>query len=154
MAALAPHRFRQAFEPGCSVGVLTARLAGICDAVDALDFSPTAVEAARKRCAALGHVHIRCGSLPQDGPGSPPDLLVLSEIGYYFPAPRWQTISQALIATLVPGGTLLAVHWLGASPDHALTGDAVHEILRGEPTLALEHEERHAMFRLDRWKRI
>ncbi len=153
MAALAPRRYRQAFEPGCSVGVLTARLATICDTVEALDFSPTAAEGARRRCASCSNVDIRCGSLPEEMPTGAPDLLVLSEIGYYFSAERWRAICGALIAALAPGGTLLAVHWLGTSPDHALTGDAVHAILRGHPRLVLEHEERHPMFRLDRWRR-
>ena len=152
MAALAPRRYSRAFEPGCSVGVLTAQLATVCDAVEAIDFSPTAVDAARRRCASLGHVSIRCGALPQAMPASAPDLLVLSEIGYYFSAEGWLAVSEALVHALVPGGTLLAVHWLGTSPDHRLTGDEVHETLRGHPLLVLEHEERHAMFRLDRWK--
>ena len=43
MQALAGCCFRRAFEPGCSVGVLTERLARICVRVDAVDLSATAV---------------------------------------------------------------------------------------------------------------
>ena len=51
LRALEGRRFRHAFEPGCSIGVLTDRLATLCTRVDALDISPRAIELARARCA-------------------------------------------------------------------------------------------------------
>ncbi len=38
MRALGGRRYARGFEPGCSVGVLTERLATVCDEVDACDF--------------------------------------------------------------------------------------------------------------------
>ena len=67
LAALNHRRYRRGFEPGCSVGVLTERLAGICDALDACDFSPTAVAQAQRRCAPHPGVHITCKSLTEAG---------------------------------------------------------------------------------------
>ena len=46
LSFLKPRRFARAFEPGCSVGVLTASLARICGQVEAMDISPTAARVA------------------------------------------------------------------------------------------------------------
>ena len=61
ISALQRRRYQRAFEPGCSVGVLTARLATLCDHVDAIDISPTAVERARERCRDLHNVSLVFG---------------------------------------------------------------------------------------------
>lgn len=159
--ALQGRRFRRAFEPGCSVGVLTEQLAGICSNVDAMDISPTAVERTRKRCGNLPNVSATCAALPSFLPHVPYDLIVLSEIGYYFEAADLKRLSDQLVGALEPGGVFLAVHWLGYSPDHVLNGDRVHEVLSTVEGLSLDLSERHdspgsgeAGFRLDRWERV
>lgn len=158
MAALSGRRYRRAFEPGCAVGVLTERLAGICDAVEAVDVSPTAVKQARERCAAFANVRIRCEefseSTLQDGALREFDLIVLSEIGYYFEPERWSDLAARLSQQMQQGATLLSVHWLGHSEDHRMSGDQVHVILRESSRLRLEHAERQESFRLDRWVRV
>lgn len=157
VAALRPDRFKRAFEPGCSVGVLTSKLAGICDAVEACDFSPTAVEQATRRCAALPHVHITLGPLTAASAAKTMatgsfDLVVLSEIGYYFKVPDLRTVLTNLVTPLPAGATLLASHWLGTTEDHILSGDQVHETIAENSMLKHEHAERHEHFRLDRWR--
>ena len=152
--ALEPGRYRAAFEPGCSVGVLTARLAALCDAVEAIDFSPTAVSSARERCAGLPNVRIACMSLPERLPVEGFDLIVLSEIGYYFKAPEWSQLSSDLITPMLRGSTLLATHWLGTSADHCIGGDEVHAILSQNGALRLEHSDRQESFRIDCWTRV
>jgi len=159
MASLAGRRYGRTFEPGCSVGVLTARLAGIADEVVACDLSETAVQRARERCAGLGNVSIVCGGLEDVAARGGWDLVVLSEIGYYFSASRWAQVSGWIVERMPQGATLLAVHWLGFSTDHLMGGDDVHAILRADARLALEHEERcvgakgQESFRLDRFRR-
>ena len=154
MRALVGRRFQRAFEPGCSVGVLTERLAQVCDRVDAVDVSRTAVEAAKARCAGLGHVCVWTGSLVDPLPHTEFDLIVLSEIGYYFDLRSLERCAAALVQKLVPGGWLLAVHWLGQSKDHRLSGNQVHEVMGSLDVLRLEISERHPGFRLDRWTRL
>jgi SAM-dependent methyltransferase len=154
LAALSHRRYHCIFEPGCSIGVLTERLAPLGDSVVAVDFSPTAVAQAQARCAHLFGVNIECTSFPERIAQGGFDLIVLSEIGYYFSAQEWATLTARAIHAMVPGATLLASHWLGHSEDHRITGDAVHEILRTNHQLKLEHSERHAAFRLDRWIRV
>jgi len=153
LTALRGRHYRRAFEPGCSIGALTIRLADICDEIEASDVSPTAIREARKRCENLSNVHIRCGSLSEQEDFGRFDLVVLSELGYYFCAPDWCELTGYSVATMNCGSTLLAAHWLGNSPDHQMSGDEVHEILAANTQLLLEHSERHEFFRIDRWMR-
>ncbi len=131
--ALPPVRFSAAFEPACSTGELTARLAPICDRLLACDVSHHAVERARARCRGWDHVSIEVRALPHDLPEGPLDLLVLSECGYYFDASTLAQLAERLSAHLRPGATILAGHWLGVSADHVLPGHEVHEILATTP---------------------
>ena len=154
LRSLEGRQYAYAFEPGCSVGVLTEKLADVCDRLLSIDFSSTAVEQARARCAGRPHVEIRCasvfGTLPEPGL----DLLVLSEIGYYFSPAEWAGLLDTLVDRVRPGGTVLAAHWLGHSEDHSSLGDEVHRTVRAHPLLRLEHEERPEGFRLDRLVRV
>lgn len=150
---LEDRRYVRAFEPGCSVGVFTDRLAKLCERVDALDISPTAAEEARRRCAHLPQVHIASGSLPEAIPDGTFDLILLSEVGYYFTKSQLSNLIAELVTRLSPGGLLVGGHWLGHSPDHLLSGDIVHRIIGATPGLTLERSERHETFRLDRWIR-
>jgi hypothetical protein len=133
--------------------ILTARLASICQHVDAIDISPTAVRRARLHCAQLSNVSVCCGSLPKDVPAGTFDLVVLSEIGYYFDHQELFKVGSHIAGRLEPSGVLLAVHWFGHSDDHLIDGDSVHEILNRLDGLTLQYSERHVGFRIDRWVR-
>ena len=154
IAALGDERYKRAFEPGCSVGELTALLAERCDRIDAIDISPTAIATATLRCDGLQNVALSVGSLPHHIPGGTYDLIVFSEIGYYFHGTALKELGQTLVARLLRGGSLLAVHWLGTSKDHVLTGDQVHQIVGELSGLTLKISERYESFRLDRWVRV
>jgi cyclopropane fatty-acyl-phospholipid synthase-like methyltransferase len=154
ISAIAYRRYARAFEPGCSIGVLTERLAAYCDQVYAIDFSPSASAQAQARCAHLPKVEVRCAALPEGTPAKDFDLLVLSEIGYYFTSQDWQRVSAALINSIPQGATVLAAHWLGYSQDHRIAGDEVHEILLSHAKLQIEYTERHPNMRLDRLVRL
>lgn len=153
MEALSRPRYLCALEPGCSVGELTARLAQRCERLLATDVSPTATERARQRCRSFPNVRIECVDVRDVVLPDRPDLIVLSEIGYYFDPQQLAALAHRLGTALLEGGTLIAVHWLGESTDHVLHGHETHEILLR--TLPLRHErgEQHAGFRLDRWVR-
>ena len=62
LALLPDPRYRDAFEPGCSVGVLTGMLAARCGPVLAWDASAAAVRAAAGRTAALPNVRVRAAA--------------------------------------------------------------------------------------------
>ena len=149
--ALAHQHYQWAFEPGCSIGILTQKLATLCEGIDALDISSTAVSQAKTRCSTLRQVSVRCASLQDAMPLKAPDLLVLSEIGYYFEPDAWKQKVEQLVALCLKPATLIATHWLGHSPDHLISGDRVHTLIQSIPGLVLTYSERHGGFRLDRW---
>ena len=127
--------YRSAFEPGCSIGVVTAMLAPRCRTLVATDLSPIAVERARARCAGFTHVDVRTGRLPDDVPAGPLDLVVLSEIGYYFTVDELVDVVARLRDAMTDGALLVAAHWTGSSADHVLSGHQVHAVLDGDPSL-------------------
>jgi SAM-dependent methyltransferase len=151
--ALRGRSFHRAFEPGCSIGVLTERLAAFCRTVEAIEISPVAADEARRRTGHLPGVKIECKSLPEAIPDGVFDLIVFSEIGYYFDEIELDQLCRRLLSHLSGGGVFLAAHWLGHSPDHLLSGDRVHQILGLQPELRLDLADRYSGFRLDRWIR-
>ena len=153
LSALEGRHFQRAFEPGCSVGIMTAKLADLCDEVFAIEISGAAVAKAREHCRDLPQVHIRKGALPDCVPQGGFDLIVFCEIGYYFEEQPLRMLLRHLVEQLDPGGVLLAVHWLGTSKDHVLSGDRVHELLFECAGLQHDKAERHFDFRLDRWSK-
>ena len=153
VACLPEARYRRGFEPGCAVGELSRRLAGRCDALVAWDGAPTVVDVARQRLAAWPNVEVDVGAVPVAWPEGTFDLIVLSEIGYYFERLELGRLVARSIGSLESGGTLLATHWLGRSPDHALHGDDVHDVLGAELDLVHDGAFRDAGFRVDWWIR-
>jgi cyclopropane fatty-acyl-phospholipid synthase-like methyltransferase len=154
LRSLEGRRWRSALEPGCSVGVLTEGLAQLCEQLLALDFSATAMSATKERCKRFPHVNVSCLGLEEIQTFGDFDLIVLSEIGYYFTERRWAELSRRIAREMRPSSTVLAAHWTGSSEDHEITGDRVHEILLAHPELRLEHSEQHAGFRLDRLEKL
>jgi SAM-dependent methyltransferase len=149
------HRtFNRAFEPGCSVGILTERLAVRCQHLFAMDISPTATAMARQRCVQQRNVTIAEGALPSDLPGGTFDLIVFSEIGYYFDRDALAEIRDLLVGRLTKPGLFIGGHWLGMSEDHLLTGDEVHAVLRTSGLLAINSSQRHEGFLLESWERV
>lgn len=130
-------RYGTAFEPGCSIGVLTRRLADRCRRVIAIDIAEAAVEQARLRCADRPGVDLARGELPHDLPDEPVDLVVLSEIGYYLTDIVLVDLAHRIRDVLTPGGRVVAVHWTGESSDHVLHGRDVHRTL--DTHLGLDH---------------
>ncbi len=93
------------------------------------------------------------GSIPDAWPAGSFDLVVLSEIGYYFELDQLHDLAATAVASLDTGGTLIATHWLGHSADHVLHGDDVHAALA--VTRGLDHAGgfRDRGFRVDWWTR-
>ena len=153
MQLLGNRSFNHGFEPGCSIGVLTERLAGRCRHLFAMDISPSAVALARERCAAHPGVTIAEGALPNDMPQDTFDLIVFSEIGYYFERNVLAVIRDLLTNRLARQGVLIGVHWLGVSTDHLLSGDEVQDVLGCTNLLRMLTSQRHEGFLLESWER-
>jgi SAM-dependent methyltransferase len=149
LAALTRPRYRRAFEPGCSIGVLTAALAERCDEVVAADVDERAVATARQALARHGNVRVERLSVPREWPDGMFDLVLVSEVAYYLAPAELEQLLDCAVGSLAPRGTLLACHWRHPVADYPATGDDVHHRLLARPELsqAVSHVEED--FRLD-----
>jgi SAM-dependent methyltransferase len=138
MALLPDRRYVNAFEPGCSIGALTAMLARRCDHVTAVDVADAAIRAADARLREAGcrdQVTLQRASLDEAWPPGPFDLLVLSEVGYYLDRDSLANVLRRECARLRSGATIVAAHWRHAVADYPLTGDAAHAVIAATPGL-------------------
>jgi predicted TPR repeat methyltransferase len=144
-------QYRNAFEIGCSIGVLTAQLAKRCSQLLAIDVADQALDAAHARCAALANVQIAKMRFPAEPPpGSTRfDLTVISEVGYYW---SWDDLAAAqgvIEERLESKGHLILVHWTPPVSDYPLTADEVHESFLQRPSLKWLQGHRADRYRLD-----
>jgi SAM-dependent methyltransferase len=142
-------RFRRAFEAGSSIGVFTAMLAPRCDELLAVDTSKKAVEIARERLAEQSHVRLERRTLPEEMPDGPFDLIVASEVLYYWPREVVLEALRCFEGILAPGGVLVAVHWRKETKTYPLQGDEVHELLVGHTRLNNVKTIHEPEYRLD-----
>lgn len=135
LALLPRERYRDAFEPGCSIGVLTRMLAARCDRLLACDAAEAAVRQAKERTRLLENVRVEQRALPDDWPAGEFDLIVASELLYYFADADLDQVLARAVTALRPDGSLLAVHWRHEATGYPRTGDSVHEILAARDDL-------------------
>jgi len=129
LEALGGRHFGRALEAGASIGVFTELLADRCDELLAVDVSEQAVAAARERLSGRRRVRVERRTLPEEMPDGPFDLIVASEVLYYFTREEMLATLEAFERELAPGGALLAVHWRRETRTYPLQGDEVHELL-------------------------
>ena len=153
LAALPNRQYQNAFEVGCSIGVLTKQLAGRCQRLLAVDGSEAPLRRAGERLDEEKHVRLETMRVPDAFPDDRYDLIVLSEVGYYW---SWEDLAlaqQKIMDALLPGGHLLLVHWI-LPTNYPLTGDEVHDaFVRFSPSLQHRYQQRTQQYRLDRWER-
>ncbi len=150
LTALPRPRYADAIEVGCSIGELTARLSTRCNMVLGIDVAAAAIAAAEQRCAGLPGVRFARVDLPAETPSGTFDLVVLSEVLYYFDAPTLVRVGERVRALARPDADIVLVHWLGPTPDYPLTGDdAVAAFEAAAPWAAVTQRARTADYRLD-----
>jgi len=150
IAALGQPRYRKALEIGCSIGVLTGHLAKRCDEILAIDASATAIAAARHN--GIANAVFITGCVPQDFPTGRFDLIVLSEILYYFAVPDLARVAAQCMDALTRDGEIISCHWLGET-DYPLTGVQASEHFAQQiagrlPVRVIVHDE---TYRLERF---
>ena len=153
VASLPASRYHNAFEPGCSIGVLSEHLAGRCRRLLVADFMSDALKLATERLERYRHVRVEERAIPEQWPDEMFDLIVLSEVAYYFDEPTLHEIVDRVESSTVHGGHVLGVHWRGET-DYPLTGDEAHELIARAKKLrsVVHHEEEQ--FVLDVWERV
>ena len=111
LGAIGPGPYERVLEVGCSEGVFTLVLASDdrVGTVTAADVSPRALETARRRCEGLSNVSFVAGSIVNDAPPGPFDLIVCSEVLYYVGGQR-RLLAREFAGRLGLGGTLVLEH--------------------------------------------
>jgi len=117
--------FASALEVGCSIGVLTERLAPICERLLAVDIVDSALARAKSRCASLPNIQFENRRMPQDWPaGETFDLIVLSEVLYFLAPPDITRLANRACASLAPGGRVLLVNYTESIEEPCLGAEA------------------------------
>ena len=154
IAALDGRSYRNALEVGCAKGVLTSKLAPRCAALLSIDVSETALAAARARIAHCGHVAFEQMAFPARTPTGRFDLVVWSEVAYYWDDADLERAAAWLKSDLDRGGDLLLVHFTGET-DYPQSGDeAVAKLFATlGSSVAVIKADRRENYRLDLWRR-
>jgi predicted TPR repeat methyltransferase len=148
LQALATARFANAFEVGCSIGVLTRMLAPRCSSLLAVDVAEAALTQARRRCADLDNVQFERRQIPRDWPQRSFDLILLSEVLYYLSPADVAHTARLAHGSLRPHGAILLVHYV-LPTDYPCSGDAASEIFITTSRLTITLQRREAAYRLD-----
>ena len=151
--ALGSERSQSALEVGCANGVLTRALTEHCQTLLAIEVSPAAMRQAQTRCADLPHVTFLLAGIPDDPIPGVFDLIVLSEVAYYWNADDAERAAAMFMAQHRPAGRMLLVHWLGET-DYPASGDeAVDRLQRSlGGAIRVEGASRTLQYRLDLWR--
>jgi cyclopropane fatty-acyl-phospholipid synthase-like methyltransferase len=126
LTACGAGRFDSALELGCSIGVFSARLAGRCRSLMAIDGAPSAIGSARDRLAGQPQAVAIQGAIPDDIPRRSYDLVVASEILYYLGRSELAGTLALLRDLMAPRARLVAVHWRPPGNERPFTADEVH----------------------------
>jgi cyclopropane fatty-acyl-phospholipid synthase-like methyltransferase len=148
IAALPARRFQRALEVGCSIGVLTRRLAERCDSLLSIDVAEGALAQARRRCADLQNVAFENLQVPKQWPEGKFDLIVLSEVLYFLSQHDVADTAIRARTALSAAGTMVLVHYI-LPTNYPLTGDQATETFIAASGLAPTLQRREDAYRLD-----
>jgi len=155
LAALPREHYASGLEIGCSIGVLTERLAARCGQLLAVDASEAPLLQARARLSGRPGVTFLKSVLPAEFPPGRFDLVVLSEVGYYWGRPDLERAIGLIGRAVAAAGTLILVHYTPYVPDYPLTGDEVHEaFIQQLQSFAHRKGERYDRYRIDVWQKL
>jgi len=113
-----------------------------------------ALERAKERCAALPNVIIGKASIAADRIDGPFDLILLSEVAYYWDSGDIGRAASYFSEVIEDGGSLLLVHWTGDTDYPKSADEAVKELKRATEEAFKEIlSQRYSNYRLDLWQR-
>lgn len=151
LALLTRPRYASIFEPGCANGELSFELAARCDRLLCCDTAQAAVCLAQTRLRDFSHATVQQSRLPEQWPNESFELIVLSELCYYLDPNDFDQLIDRALASLTPGGQLLACHWRPPIEGCPQTAEMVHARL--DQRLGMAHLAHHheSDFLLDLW---
>jgi SAM-dependent methyltransferase len=150
LKALPKQRYEFALEVGCSIGILTRELASRCDRLLALDAAQAALNQAKLRCADLPAVRFERMFVPIQWPRGLFDLILLSEVIYFFDEQDLSRLASKAIEALTRPGDLVLVHWTGETY-FPLSGDKAAELFIDlvAPSVEVVGQDRYPTYRVD-----
>ncbi|MFT0545574.1 class I SAM-dependent methyltransferase [Allopusillimonas ginsengisoli] len=157
MASLPRAHFDKVLELGCGVGETTYCLASIGGHVVAVDASTTAAAICARRVEQAGseNVSVQVLQLPACWPAStdnPFDLIVVSELAYYFSELELVSFMDQCVTSLAPQGVWVMCHYKPDFHDRIGSTDEIHnsvDKLHGLQKIISHDDEQ---FRLDIWR--
>jgi SAM-dependent methyltransferase len=152
-----PHPLYQSgFEIGGSIGVLTEKLAQRCHSLLSVDVSEIPQRQAIERCQHQGNIRFELMSVPSSFPDEYFDLIVMSEVGYYWSLPDLIKAQRLILERLRSQGHLILVHWTVDAQVLPITGDLVHDAFIDLVPDRLKHLKslREAQYRLDLFEKV
>jgi SAM-dependent methyltransferase len=156
IAVLPKLHYLSVLEIGGSIGVLTKKLAQYSNSVLSIDVSKTAQDRAIEYCKQFPQIQFQLMNFPSQHPTGKFDLILVSEVGYYWCPKDLQIAKERIFEILESKGNLLLVHWLPKTPNYPLTGDEVHdEFMKFMPN-QMHHlvSQRNDKYRLDLFEKI
>jgi SAM-dependent methyltransferase len=125
--------YERVFEPACSTGVLTAKLAERARVVIAWDGSKEAVLLADTALQSFEGVSIAHEHVPDHWPNGTFDLIVLSDFLYYLNPTDIARVAKRAQQSLAKGGFIITCHWVGVAHDFLTAGaGAVQDVLESQ----------------------
>lgn len=146
MSLLQKPRYPSAFEPGCGNGAFSLDLSSRCEQLTAVDWSEDALKAAALHCAGVPNIDFYALDFPKSLPNQKFDLLVVSELLYYFSDEKLGHFFEILPDIVKPSGEILLVHWRGKSDDYPSNGDLVHKAFHDHASIKVLETFEHPQY--------
>ncbi|GAA3642001.1 hypothetical protein GCM10022200_27190 [Microbacterium awajiense] len=127
VASLPRQRYEHVLELGCATGLLTELLAARSARITAVDVVDAALAKAHAR---VPHARLLQQRAPGEWPDGRFDLVVLSELAYYWSAAELADALRRIRGCLAPDGELVVCHHRPRIDGRALAGDDVHAAIR------------------------
>ena len=132
--------YENALEIGAAEGIFTQLLAPICTSVLAVEVADAAVARANERLRGCTNVTFIQATLPHQMPDGQFDLIIASDVLYYFPKDVVLELLARFEEGLKPGGILFTLHYLG-NFGQAIVGRELHDLMKRHSTLEQTHDE-------------
>jgi trans-aconitate methyltransferase len=148
---LGERTFENAFEIGCSIGILTKLLARQCRSILAVDVADTALTTAAETCAAFPQVTFKNLQVPAAWPADQKfDLILCSEVLYFLSPRDIMRLAGLAAESTVPGGLALLVNYT-EPVDEPCSGHQAAQIFvqAAGDRFAVQKQIRQDKFRID-----
>lgn len=140
MRLLNGRTYGSALEIGAAEGAFTQLLAPSCSSYLAIEVAEAAVARAKDRLAGYANVTFVHAALPNQMPDGKFDLIIASDVLYYFPKDVLLDLTCRFEEALEPGGLLFAQHYLG-NFGQTIVGHKTHDLMKSHSVLEVIHDE-------------